>query len=557
MIIIEERDTKQVPGITSFFINFNYNPNIVNELKTLYCKVYNTKTCEWEIPVNLLAETIDKLSKYDELTISFKKEKTEISLDTIKLPQVKGTPFPHQVEGIKYGLCHNTWLLTDAMGLGKSYQAIEIADAIKVRDKIKHCLIICGVNSLKGNWKNEVKKFSNYDAIILGERLNKKGRYIIGSIKDRIAQLKAGINQFYIITNIETIRDNDVVKYIKKLNPEMIIFDEMHKCKDSQSQQGSHLLRMGKAKYKLGMSGTLLLNDPLDFYVPLKWIGAEKSNLSTFKSNYCVFNNAFHNIIIGYRNLNVLKYQLSKYSLRRTKDILGLPPRTIIPEYLDMNNDQSQFYKNIEKGIIDEVDKVKITTTSLLAMISRLRQATVNPQILTSENISSIKLDRATELVNEIIANGDKVVVFSTFKEPCYQLAERLKEYNPLVSTGDESNDVDEKRELFQNNPMTKILIGTWSKWGTGQTLTAARYMIFLDTPWTWAIFDQSCDRIHRIGTHEAVFIYNLIAKDSIDEKVWELVNMKKALGDYLIDDQISENQVAQLRKYVEDLKIS
>ena len=81
--------------------------------------------------------------------------------------------------------------------------------------------------------------------------------------------------------------------------------------------------------------------------------------------------------------------------------------------------------------------------------------------------------------------------------------------------------------------------------------------MIFLDTPWTWGIFDQSCDRIHRIGTNQSVFIYNLIVKDTIDEKVWELVNIKKALGDYLIDDKLSDNQIDQLRKYIEDLKIS
>lgn len=557
MIIIEERSPKSVPGVTSFFIKFDYNINIINELKSLYCKSYNSKTYEWEIPINLLAEAIDKLSIYDEIDLKLKCEYLSKDSNATNLLTFKEKPFPHQIEGIQYGLRHDKWLLLDAMGLGKSYQAIQIADNIKERDHIKHCLVICGVNALKGNWKKEIKKFSKYSATILGERINKKGKHIIGSINERLAHIKNGIDEFYIITNIETIRDDKILKAINKLNPEMIIFDEMHKCKDSQSQQGSHLLRMNKAKYKLGMSGTLLLNDPLDLYVPLKWIDADHSTLTNFKSNYCVFNNDFHNIIIGYRNLDILKYQLSKYSLRRTKDILGLPPRTIIPEYLDMNSDQDVFYKNIEKGVIDQVDKVKITTTSVLALVSRLRQATVDPQILTSENISSIKLDRAYDLATEIVANGDKVVIFSTFKEPCYRLAEKLKAYNPLVSTGDQTNDVDEKRELFQNDSNTKILIATWSKWGTGQTLTAARYMIFLDTPWTWGIFDQSCDRIHRIGTKDAVFIYNLIVKDSIDEKVWDLVNMKKALGDYLIDDQLSNDQIDQLKKYIEDLKIS
>lgn len=80
--------------------------------------------------------------------------------------------------------------------------------------------------------------------------------------------------------------------------------------------------------------------------------------------------------------------------------------------------------------------------------------------------------------------------------------------------------------------------------------------MIFIDTPWTWGVFDQSCDRIHRIGTKQSVFIYNLITKDTIDEKVWELVNIKKALNDYVIDDNnLSKQQINELKKYIVDLK--
>lgn len=129
-----------------------------------------------------------------------------------------------------------------------------------------------------------------------------------------------------------------------------------------------------------------------------------------------------------------------------------------------MEDRQSQFYENIKQGIVDEVDKVKITTASLLAMVTRLRQVTANPGILTTEKISSIKLLRATELAEDIVNNGDKVVIFSTFKESCYDLQERLKKYNPLLSTGDQKDDVDEKREKFQNDPNTKILIATWQK---------------------------------------------------------------------------------------------
>lgn len=206
---------------------------------------------------------------YDDLELSFLKEKKSKPKE-IKLSKFKQKPFPHQLEAIKYGLQHNKWLLLDAMGLGKTNSAICLAQCIKNRDKIKHCLIICGINSLKGNWKKEIENFSSLSCTILGQRINRKGKLVIGSIKDRLAHIENGIKEFFIITNIETIRDDKILKALNKLNPEMIIFDEIHKVKDSQSDQGKNLLKLDKAEYKLGMSGTLLLNDPLDLYVPLK-----------------------------------------------------------------------------------------------------------------------------------------------------------------------------------------------------------------------------------------------------------------------------------------------
>ncbi len=156
----------------------------------------------------------------------------------------------------------------------------------------------------------------------------------------------------------------------------------------------------------------------------------------------------------------MLKNQLNKYSLRKTKDILDLPPKTIIPEYLDMEDDQSRFYNNVKQGIKEEVNKVKLTTSSLLAMATRLRQVTSLPDILTSENISNVKIDRACELTNEIIQNGDKVVIFSSYKDVITKLNEKLKQYNPVLGTGDISdNDLANNINKFQDDPNNKIFI--------------------------------------------------------------------------------------------------
>lgn len=329
----------------------------------------------------------------------------------------------------------------------------------------------------------------------------------------------------------------------------------VHNCKSNTSQQGKNLLKLKHAKYKIAATGTLLVNNPLDCYVPLKWIGAERATYTNFKYYYCNYGGIFGTDLIGFKNLETLKNQLEKYSLRRTKDILGLPLKNVINEYVDLNDTQSIFYDNIKQGIIDQVDKVHMSTANLLAMVSRLRQATACPSILTTESITSSKIERAVDLTEQIISSGEKVVIFSTFKETVKILAEKLSEFGIVVATGDQDDsEIETAKQKFQQDDNIRVFLGTWQKAGTGITLTAASYMIFIDHPWTAAQCEQAEDRIHRIGTNKPVFIYRLIAKDTIDERVLELVNDKKALSSYVIDDEVPADCVESLRKYIAEL---
>lgn len=556
MITIQERITRKVPGITSLFIKFDYKPQIIEELKKLDCKDYDKKTQEWEVPLSEATKIIQQLCKLDDIDFKVNQVK-DPKYKVFILNKHKTKPFDHQIEAIQYGLNHDKWLLLDTMGLGKSLSAIELAEELKLKNNLKHCLIICGINNLKANWRKEIKQHSNLTCKILGERKRKNGTSINGSIQDRIDDLKTKIDEFFIITNIETLRDDHIIKALEK-SPnkiDMIITDEIHATKNPQSQQGKHFLKLTNAKYRLGMTGTLLLNNPLDAYIPLKWIGAERSNYTTFKYHYCQFGGKFHNILTGYKNLSLLKYQLNKYSLRRTKDILNLPAKNIINEYLDMNDMQAQFYENIKNGIIDEVDKVHMSTSSLLAIVARLRQATACPSILTSENIESTKITRACEIAEELIGNGNKVVIFSTFKQTVAELEKKLAKYKPIIATGDSKDEeISKGIDDFQTKKDCNIFIGTWQKCGTGITLTAASYMIFIDTPYTQGAFEQACDRIYRIGTKNPVFIYNLICNNTIDERVLAIVQMKKLMTDYIIDDIIPKEGYNQLKQYIEDL---
>ena len=246
MIRIEIKRAEKVQGIKALFITFNYNAKIVNVLRQFMIRWWHPETKEWELKYEYLDKVKELLEPIDKITVvnSYEdKFKTDLNKEEYNyIPKdynFKIKPFKHQIEGIEYGLRYDRFLLGDEQGLGKTMQVISIACIKKHYRKYQHCLIICGVNGLKWNWKAEVEKHSNEKAYILGTRYRKDKEYI-GSVNDRIEDLKHinKIKDYFIITNIETLRNEEIIEVLKLLcNTKvinMIAVDEIHKCKDSK-----------------------------------------------------------------------------------------------------------------------------------------------------------------------------------------------------------------------------------------------------------------------------------------------------------------------------------
>lgn len=545
--IIEQSSIKSV-GKTSLFIYFEYNSKIVDILRSCGNCTYHKNLKAWESPISNLAFLIDSFTYIDTISLEFLSESSNIELDLSQ--QFKTEMFDYQREGVKWLINNPNSLLLDRPGLGKSLQIIYTAEELKQQKEVEHCLIICGINALKSNWKREIQKHSNLDCVVIGERVNSKGRVVYAPVKERAEQLYNKIDEFFVIINIESIRDNTVVDAIRnsKNNFDIIVLDECHKAKSPTSDQGKNLLKLAKVgRYHYGLTGTVLVNSPLDAYVPLKFIGEEKSTYTNFKNYYCVFGSMFgHQQIIGFKNIGELKSQIASCSLRRTKDLLSLPPKVIVPEYIDLDDEQMKFYSNIQDGVLDEVNKVEIKKSSLLGLVTRLRQAATCPTVLTDKPMKNIKLERAMDLIEEIVSNGEKVIVFSTFKEPLYQLLSLLRanKYDgALLCTGDQpDSEIDSNIKLFQEEPGCNIILCTTSRMGTGLTLTAASYEIFIDSNWTFRLEEQCEDRAHRVGTTKSVIIYKLIAKNTIDERIQNILVKKRGISDYIIDDKYNED---------------
>ncbi len=530
----------------SLFITFSYNQEIVDVMRSFPQKFYHAGDKAWELPFNKLGTVVEKLENHEiEITgqyVQIEKEKVVVPKDFT----FKTKPFNHQTEGFEFGLKYDKWLLADEQGLGKTKQVIDIAVAKKLAKGYKHCLIICGVNGLKWNWRQEVGVHSNETCRILGQKL-KNHKITIGSNTDKLNDLQniENIKDYFLITNIETLRSEDIAKKMQELcntgEIGMIAFDECHKAKNPTSQQGKAILKI-HAQTQIAMTGTPLMNNPMDLYIILKWLGYENHSFYAFKNHYCVMGGYGNYQIVGYKNLDQLQEAVNDIMLRRLKkDVLDLPEKTYVDEYVEMTSKQAKIYKEITAEIRENIDNIKMANNPLAELI-RMRQATGYTGILSSTIKESAKLDRMEELVEEAVENGKKVVIFSNWTQITDEVYARLhSKYHPAIITGETPDDTRQDEVYhFQNDDNCKVIIGSTGAMGTGLTLTAGTVEIFMDEPWNKANKVQAEDRCHRVGTSENVTIYTLMCKDTIDEKVHMLVEQKGELADMLIDGKLN-----------------
>ena len=468
----------------------------------------------------------------------------------------KVQPFEHQIEGIEYGLNHDKWLLADSMGLGKSKTVIEIANIRQV----KHCFIICCKNGLKWNWRNEVHKHSDEECFILGQRKDR-----IGSNAQRLEDLNR-IDELprFIITNIETLKyrlptgekierkvkgklkitdryyyptTDNLIELCNTGKIDMIAVDEFHRVKDIDSEGARQILKINSS-IQIAITGTPIINNPLDVFMSLKWLGYETRSYWDFKSHFCRLGGYNGRDVIDYRNLEEITAVLDNMMLRRLKEnTLHLPEKIFVDEYVEMNSKQKAIYNSVRNDLLANIDKI-ISSPNPLAKLTRLRQATGYTGILSNTIKESAKLDRLEEIIEEASESGQKAVVFSNWVQIINEAAERLKRYNPAVITGEtKDSDIPKQEHRFQTDDNCKVILGTIEKMGEGFNLTKGTVVCLIDEPWNEEAKKQAIDRCHRIGSEsDYIIIYSLRAKDTIDERVSDIVKLKGLMSNILID---------------------
>jgi len=576
-------------------VQFKYDAAVVAAIKQVPGRQWLPNQKMWLIPKDRLGWLVNELkgTRYENhiKIISDEQIGQNASLDvTDHIPdedisdahlyvEAGSEVLPHQINFMKFAIHRqrsgnmNGFLVADEQGLGKTLESMNLAMYNKERNGFKHCLVICCVNSSRMNWYADIFKHTNgaETPYILGMRKGRGGkiRYSGGS-REKLEDLrtgrmfgKEGKLPYFLILNIEALHYKEnrtyaitdaIVDRIQRNQIQMIIIDEIHKNASPTSKQGKQLLeikkRTGNNAMWLPMTGTPITNSPLDLFVPLKLTNSSNtSSYYTWSKEYCIYGGFGDHEVIGYKNVPKLKVILQHNMIRRLKsDVLKLPPKIQIVEYVENTTYQARLYENVLKDVVAHKDEI-VHSLNPMTQLLRLRQVNeapelVDPDLKVDKDYLSknARLARLLEILVEIHERGEKVLIYSNWVEPLRTLYKYIsKQYKVCCFTGTMTFEERERhKKVFQTNPAYTIMIGTIGAMGTTHTLTAAQNVIFYDCPWTPSDKEQGEDRAHRIGMSTAPLnIYTLVTKDTIDERVQEILYTKKGISQFIVDGQL------------------
>lgn len=465
-------------------------------------------------------------------------------------------PYQHQIDFLNYATTHDCFLLRDKPGLGKTKQSLDLIMNRKRVGQIERALIVCCIGGLQYNWLREVKKHTDLKGYILGTRPISKHSTAtkIGSNADKLFDLKNSKADI-LICNVEMLRRPEIVSQLQLMIGRreigQIVVDEVHKCKNPKAAQTAGLFSL-HPPYKLGLSGTPLVNSPMDIYGISVWMGHERRSLSRYKADYCVMGGFKNKEIIAYQNLGQLGKLLDSWSLMRTKEeCLDLPPKTIKDTIIELTEPQKRLYREILRDIRDRQEDI-LALPSPMGRFVGLRKATSCPEVVL-EGFNSEDCAKAMELlrlIEEALANGQKVVVFTWFVFTLKFLNKFLQERGifPALIYGEMSQEErNQNEQAFQYNPDCKVIIGNYQTMGTGIELYAASLVVEYEQPWTAADEEQAQDRCHRIGQTQNLTIVRLMSKDTVDERVNDIVMTKSNMVDEVNGKAVLAKVISQI----------
>jgi SNF2 family DNA or RNA helicase len=467
----------------------------------------------------------------------------------------KTKPYKHQLTALEKSWSKETYAYFMEMGTGKTKVLIDNMAMLYDKGKIDGALIIAPKGVVKTWYEQEIpthlpNHIENV-TVLWQPNITKKQQEKLESLYEIETALHI------LVMNVEAFSTEKGMKFASKfLNSHKVLMaiDESTTIKTPTAKRTKNIIKIGKySKYRRIMTGSPVTKNPLDLYTQCEFLDPfllNHSSYYSFRNRYAQMK-TMHvrgrsiQVVHAFQNLSELSEKLQGFSYRVLKeDCLDLPPKNWTKRHITLSTEQKKVYDQMKKEALATLNGKVTSTMTVITQLMRLQQITCGHFVADDGSTQEIKNNRITELMEVLDEIEGKAIIWGHWQKDIQSIAGEIeKVYGPRsvvsyygLTPQDERQD---NIRRFQDDPECRFMVGTPSTGGYGITLTAANTVIYYSNGYDLEKRLQSEDRAHRIGQKKNVTYIDIIAEDTVDDKIVKSLRKKINIASEVLGEDL------------------
>jgi len=469
----------------------------------------------------------------------------------------KTKPYAHQMTALEKSWNKETYAYFMEMGTGKTKVLIDNLAMLYDKGKVDGVIIVAPKGVVKTWYEQELPThlpdhIENV-TVLWQPNITKKQQEKLETLYE------IGTALHILVMNVEALSTDKGVKFARKFlasHRSMMAIDESTTIKNPSAKRTKNIISLGKhAKYRRIMTGSPITKNPLDLYTQCEFLDPwllDFASYYAFRNRYAEMK-TMHirgrsiQVVHAFQNLSELSDKVKNFSYRVLKeDCLDLPPKTFMKRHVSLTKDQKKIYEQMKKQAMAVLNGKVTSTMTVLTQLMRLHQITCGHFTADDGSTQAVESNRLNELMSVLDETEGKAIIWANYQLSVGEIIQKIiKEYGEdsyvhyygLTSQEERQDNI----RKFQNDPKCRFLIGTPQTGGYGITLTQANTVIYYSNSYDLEKRLQSEDRAHRIGQQKNVTYIDLIAEDTVDEKIVKALRDKINIASEVMGEELKE----------------
>ena len=467
----------------------------------------------------------------------------------------KTKPYKHQLTALEKSWNKETYAYFMEMGTGKTKVLIDNMAMLYDKGKIDGALIVAPKGVI-GTWHNQelpthLPTHIENMTVLWQANITKSQSRKLGNL------FKTGEELHILIMNIEAFSTAKGSQFAQKFmlsHKTLMVIDESTTIKNPKAKRTKNILQLAdRAQYRRILTGSPVTKNPLDLFTQCYFLDPyhlDHQSYYSFRTRYAIMKTAYIagrsiQLVSGFKHLDELSEKLKPFSYRVLKeDCLDLPDKIYMKRVINLTVEQQKVYKQMREEALATLNGKTVTTMIALTQLMRLHQITCGHFAADDGTIQTIKNNRLNELMDILEEVEGKAIIWAHYQYDVKRIIKEIEKVHGPGSVVDyygltPQDQRDKNKEAFQNDSKVRYFVGTAQTGGYGLTLTAANTVIYYSNGYDLEKRLQSEDRAHRIGQHKPVTYVDILAEETVDEKIVKSLRKKINIASEVLGEDL------------------